>query len=239
MASADYWWAYPVYAMFLTDKDIDKEYDLATRKGFNPYRDNEGQFASKPGGKVVSLGSKLAFKKLAAGEKVTVSPGEVDGVMNECLKNKPFNIINLQVEGTGIFGTSARNIPRSEMPQLGSTQSYSDFTNDLASRGVDAELKTMDPRDMIPTQGELDSVKVAKFYKLVSAGKFDPSQGVIFVSDVDKTILDGHHRWAGMAIAAAATDKPLPVRVLALETDTDTMLEVAQKHSGARKGLAA
>lgn len=154
---------------------------------------------------------------LSSGKKAVIPPDEMDGLMHAIreLGPRPFNFSRLQVTGKGnekMFRAHVpgQNRPRDTMPQLPTGTGPGDETKDgkhmtdfedfLRSKGVAFEYGTMDPRELIASQSELNGVKVAKIWGFMGGG-WKPG-GVMIVARDGKggwAVVDGHHRWAGAA----------------------------------------
>lgn len=223
----DYSTMYPVYVISPVDPEIRA----------NPFHDNLGKFSNKTGGKV----SKFAdvTEALKSGKKATIDPSKVDGLMGELANGPVLNLASLQISGKGnenMFQVNARDIARRDMPQLSARRGeWKAFSDQLGKRDIQGIEEHVDPRELKATQNELDSVKVASMYRDVKRGTIDPTKGLLFVSE-DGAILDGHHRWAGFAAAAASGDD-VKVPVLRVSADIDEMLEIARLVSGPGKEL--
>jgi hypothetical protein len=205
---------------------------LLRRVGFDPRerRDRNGRWTDTGGGDGGSLPGPAAA--LLAGEQVTVSAGQVDGLMKTLAGARPANLKRLQIAGEkNLYRRHVREIPRSRMPQIGAGQMRA-FGDALAERGITGRLEEVDPRSLTATQNQLDSAKVAQMYAKIKAGTFD-NRPVAFVAR-DGAVLDGHHRWAANA-AARVTGTELTMKVIRLDADIDTLLDIANQVSGERE----
>jgi hypothetical protein len=201
------------------------------RLAFNPNqeRDPDGKWGDGDGG---------AADDLLAGLEASVSSDEVDELMGRLAASDSVNLSRLAVEGEdNLFRKHGREIPRSEMPQLPTkVHQLGAFTDALAERGITGEPEDADPRTLVATQNELDSAKVGQMYARAKAGTLN-LKAVAFVSQ-DGYVLDGHHRWAALA-AASVTGTDVTMKVIRLDTDIDTLLEIANSVSGPRKTVGA
>lgn len=199
---------------------------------FNPdqRRDGDGKWTDGPGGTAVA--------DLLNGKEATTSAKNLPGVLADLADSPPTNLSRLAVKGEpNLFRKHARDIPRSEMPQLPTkTDQLAAFTDALADRGITGELEEVDPRSLTATQNELDSAKVGQMYARAMAGTLN-REAVAFVSR-DGEVLDGHHRWAAFAAAAVSGEKA-KMKVIRLSADIDTLLEIANTVSGPRKTVGA
>lgn len=203
---------------------------------FNPNqkRDPDGKW-----GDGVPNGGTGAAAGLLDGKQVAVGRDDLPDLMKSLAANESTNLARLKVNGEpNLFRKHARDIPRSEMPQLPTkTHELGEFTDALASRGITGEMEEVDPRDLTATQSELDSKKVAQMYARAMAGTLN-REAIAFISH-DGFILDGHHRWAALAAASASGHKESSMKVIRLDTDIDTLLEIANTVSGPRKTVGA
>lgn len=191
-----------------------------------------------PAGKIG--GGAKAAEGILAGKRATVDAGDLPDMMGALAAAGSVNLSRLQVNGDGnsnMFRKHARNIPRSKMPQLPTkTDQMAPFTNALSERGITGEMEEVDPRTLTATQSELDSAKVGQMYARAMEGTLNRN-AVAFISR-DGEILDGHHRWAALA-AASASGKEATMKVIRLDVDIDTLLEIANTVSGPRKTVGA
>jgi hypothetical protein len=180
-----------------------------------------------------SAGEKAAAG-LLSGRKVKVGAADLKDMMASLAGSDSVNLSRVAVDGEdNLFRKHARKIPRSEMPQLPTkTHLMGPFTDALAERGVKGEMEEIDPRELTATQSELDSAKVGQMYARAMEGTLN-REAVAFVSR-DGEILDGHHRWAALA-AASASGVEASMKVIRLDIDIDTLLEIANTVSGPRK----
>ncbi len=223
-------------------------------KRFNPHHvprgPHGGEFTHGPGVKLpnkpvkvgggpgVKMSTKAIEDALAAGHNVKVSQSDIAGLIRDMGPPPPppaLNLGHLEVEGSpNTFTRHAREIPRSNMPQLpGTTGELTAFTDALTKEGVSFSLEHPDPRIMHMTQNQLDSQKVAKLAQLMYEKGWKPDS-VLFASK-DWDILDGHHRWAGASVAAMMGAKNVQPTVLKANTDIDNLLRIAETVSGPHK----
>ncbi|MFC0504238.1 phage portal protein family protein [Micromonospora costi] len=217
--------------------DEDTAEVAARRNGFNPNqrRDDHGMW-TRGGGAGSASGVESAHAALLRGEAVTVDPENIDALMRLSAGGPIYNLSRLQVKGENpnLFRRSARDVSRAEMPQLSRQDGSLDaFVRTLAERGIGVRREEVDPRRLTATQNQLEGAKVSKLYATLKAEGW-PEGSAIFVSR-DGVVLDGHHRWA--AAAAVAVTGPMEITVLRVDTDIDTLLDLAHEVSALRKGL--
>lgn len=195
-------------------------------------------YTARPGdvGNPDHVSAAVVDTALRNGRDIDVAPSTLPNLMAEFSAREPMNLAHLNVTGAGnenLFTRHLRDIPRVSMPQLPTkVDDLAPFTDLLASKGVTAKVIQVDPRSLIATQNQLDSVKTAMFYDLFRTQGW--KQGSILIVSTDGGILDGHHRWAGAA-ALTATGHPMQVTVLQVDMPIDDLLAVAQTVSrGAR-----
>jgi len=193
------------------------------------------------GGGGGSVTAAQAREALLTNLDVTMAPGQVDGLMKSLAGGKPVNLEHLQVTGKGnenMFARHATETPRSKMPQLPETVAgMRGFTDDLAARGVKVELrKGVDPRSLHATQNELDGAKVGSIYGYIRGGGWQADS--VIIASREGAVVDGHHRWAaGSAARVAGMD--FGINVLQVDMGIEELLDIAQSHSGERRGMGA
>lgn len=166
-------------------------------------------------------------------------------------RSEHVNLQNMQttgLENKNIFGPHASNLKRDEMPQLPEDHDgQMAFFKHLAENGVRMKIVSADPRELMATQAELDSVKVGQIYKylLEHDGKLRGEVGPLFVSK-EGAIIDGHHRWASVA-AYSLTHPGTKVPVAVLNVPIKRALEISEafgkqagiEHQGFTQGFKA
>lgn len=177
---------------------------------------------------------------MAQGQQVQAPPPPVEILMDRFSKLPSVNLELLGIRGQpNLFTRHAREIPRSEMPQLPETaEGVAAFVAELDRLGIKHEIRPTDPRDLFATQNELDSVKVAKLYHAIHSpgGGWRPES--IFFAAQNGEVLDGHHRWGGASMALMAGDDFRP-NVMWIDTDIDTLLAIADRFSGEKVSMSA
>lgn len=195
--------------------------------------------------------SKLAAEltqKLAKGDKVQADADLIaemfsSGHITE--NSPPMNLAKLGVNGPGnetLFDKPLRDIPRKEMPALPDTVAKMlPFLLELGRRGIKVELvEDMDPRQIRSVQTELSAPKVAY---LANAMKDGWKEGGAMIISRENALGDGHHRWAGAAMArmlheqGAEGYKPMGVTALKVDLPIDELLKIMNEYSGERKSL--
>lgn len=217
---------------------IEVEIGYGKRK-FNPGqpRDQRGRWTTLGGG---GFGVADVSYDLHNGFQTFVEPDSIEPLMGSLKSEPPCNLANLQVMGDGnghLYRDHAREIPRSEMPQLPENlEGLRGFSEALRTRGIRTELTEVDPRSLRMTQNQLKSTQVATLYDSIRSGGW--REGTFILTDRDGNILDGHHRWAAAsAFVAAGGDFKLPT--VRIDTDIDTLLAIGNEMSGMRVGIAA
>ena len=188
--------------------------------------------------------AKQLMIRMAAGEKFEIDPAGVPDLLEELNGAPPMNMAAMQISGENnknLFQHHLRDIPRDQMPALpDNVADLMPLVQELGRRGVKAELVELDPRDIQATQSQLSAPKVAKMAGFMKNG-WKPG-GAMIVSR-ENALGDGHHRWAGAAMAAIMHEQGVegfkPVKVTALKVDLpiDDLLAVMNEFSGPRKGL--
>lgn len=177
---------------------------------------------------------------MSRGQTVSAPPPPIEVLMDRFAQLPSVNLELLDIDGQpNLFTKHAREIPRSEMPQLPETaEGITAFVAELDRLGIKYELRPTDPRDLFATQNELDSVKVAKLYHAIHSpgGGWRPES--IFFAAQGGEVLDGHHRWGGASMALMAGDDFRP-NVMWIDTDIDTLLSIADRFSGEKVSMSA
>ena len=229
-----------------------RDWDEAQHPRGNP--GNAGQFSAKPdAGKddtgstkgaadsasqpqIQSLTASLTGR-IEGGEVVHVPPEVAqDLVRSFADRDNPINMMYMHVDGAGnerLFDTSARDIPRDQMPVIpGQPDEVQQFADHLAANGITASYELVDPRELTATQNQLDGVKVAGIYgsMVQNGGAAMPT----LVTDQEGNLLDGHHRWA--AEAMYSIDHVYQAPILRCSTDIDTLMGMAHEWD-ASKGI--
>lgn len=189
--------------------------------------------------------AKQLVLRMAAGEKFDVEPDQVPSLLEALDGAPPMNLAHMQIKGDSnknLFQHHLRDIPRDQMPALPDTVAgMMPIIQELGRRGIKVTLDDdVDPRTLQATQSELSAPKVAKMAGFMKNG-WKPG-GAMIVSR-EGAIGDGHHRWAGAAMAATLHEqgvpgyKPVRVTVLRVDTPIDDLLKVMNEYSGPRKGI--
>ena len=168
-------------------------------------------------------------------------PGVVKGIHDLGPRDRGYDITNLKVDGEKPFQTTGDDQRlREHMPQILPSQ-RDEFLRDIKARyGISASDERVDPRDLKPSQNEIDGWKTGGVLKEFGETGV-PEERAPLVSR-DGYIIDGHHYWsAALAMRAENPDYRLPVR--RLDCDITTALHVANEwHDEAgneRLGLGA
>lgn len=165
------------------------------------------------------------------------------------LKDSEFGNISdlceVAVEGTNLFCSSSKGIPRSKMPQL-TDKSGKDITSEwkksLKDEGISVTDETVSAASLKASQNQLNGKKVAAIYDKIKAGTLDNDR--IFVSS-DGYIVDGHHRWAAKVaydlLDADLGDVMMPVTRVGLPIIEllDKANAFAKEHGIAQRGINA
>lgn len=91
-----------------------------------------------------------------------------------------------------IIHIDAKSIPRSEMPQIKSTD-MQDFRNWLTQKGYDSTEENVDVSELEPTQSEINIQKVNGMLNAKTIEQLSQSKPVLVTED--NYLIDGHHRW--------------------------------------------
>jgi hypothetical protein len=161
-------------------------------------------------------------KRNAAAREMTAPVSEhVDSHTPETLEGEKLN------RNWTAFADDAGSlkVPRAEMPQIKSEHRGA-LVNFLKARGISAEMQTVEPSSLKPTQAEYSPAKVEK------AKNFEGSERPILVSE-DGHVVDGHHQWL------AALDKGDPIGVIKLNGPIDRVLAEMKQFPSVEKSEGA
>jgi hypothetical protein len=185
--------------------------------------------------------------RLAAGERFDAEPDVVADMFTREITpdSPPMNLALMGVRGEGnenLFNKPLRDIPRDQMPALPDTVAgLIPMIQELGRMGVKVDLvDNLDPREIKPVQTELSAPKVAKLAGYMREG-WKPG-GAMIISR-ENGLGDGHHRWAGAAVAAMLHQqgvkgyKPVGVTALKVDLPIDDLLAVMEKFSGPKKSI--
>lgn len=135
-----------------------------------------------------------------------------------------YDLCLVSVPGTNLFCRETKGIPRPKMPQLGGfprpgsradalprteeggVSVENEFLEEVRSRGIGVEERTVPAYWLKATQNQLDGPKVAKISRAMEKHGILPGTR-LFVTR-DGYVIDGHHRWAAM-VALDARDHNL------------------------------
>lgn len=185
-------------------------------------------------------------KALGKGEEVEADAELIHAMMQQLVGAPPMNLAKLNVRGEknkNLFNKPLRDIPRKGMPTFpDNVAKLMPFIQEISRRYPDlkVELVELDPRDIMATQSELSAPKVASMAGLMKNG-WKPG-GAMIVSQ-ENALLDGHHRWAGAAVASILHEQGIPgwkpVKVMALKIDLpiDDLLALSREFSGPPKDI--
>jgi hypothetical protein len=216
----------------------------------DPGGEDGGQWTEGGASGAVSAGASAAAKMVQALSKIEddlehdrdteVTPDMLPSLMSSLRGKDASNLAHLNVTGKGnknLFTEHIREIPRDQMPQLPTNLTDLQlFADRLGAMGVTAEVVQMDPRDLVMTQNQLDSKKVAKLYGFMSDGGWQ--EGGVILASREGAVVDGHHRWAAASAVAASGARPdFKITVLKIDMPIDDLLKFANTMSGPRVGL--
>jgi hypothetical protein len=136
-----------------------------------------------------------------SGKPFTVTRSEaikiVDSIASSSDPRDELILDNMQIKGTSLFRASMGSFGRHLMPQLEDAVKQS-FIDDMRSDGVQVETTAVVPSTLRASQGNLNGPKVGRILQSLRINGPE-SEPPIIVSN-DGYIIDGHHRWAAVAL---------------------------------------
>ena len=153
-----------------------------------------------------------------------------------------YNLCNVSVNGTNLFCSESKGVPRVLMPQLkgipipgskaasltpdsrGEVDITDNFREYLSSKGIGMTDDDERADYLKATQNELNGAKVAGIAGAIRANKLDKAR--LFVSK-DNYIVDGHHRWAATVAVDLDDNNPGDLRMPVARVDMD-IIELLQ-----------
>lgn len=189
--------------------------------------------------------AKQLMIRMAAGEKFETDVDHIPDLYEQMQDAPPMNLSLMQVKGKPkLFQHHLRDIPRDQMPALPDTvEGLAPLMAELDRRGVKFELIDIHPDEIQATQSQLSAPKVAKLAGYMKQGWKEG--GAMIISQPGENALgDGHHRWAGSAMAAMlhqqgypGFEKPVIPKALRVHLPIDDLLKVMEEYSGPKKSL--
>ncbi len=160
--------------------------------------------------------------------------GETAAEMAEHGASAPvFNLCNVSVEGTNIFCSGHKGIPRAEMPVIPAKRTK-EFIKYLIGRGYKVEKGNEEARNLRATQSEISGAKVAAAMARIKKDGFYKR----LVVSRDDYVLDGHHTWAGQlgldAKAGNLEDDNRSVKVARVDIPIIKLIAEAEKFTGGK-----
>ena len=154
--------------------------------------------------------------------------GETAAEMAERGEQAPvFNLCNVSIEGTNLFCSENKGIPRAEMPVIPAKQTKA-FVKHLKSLGYEVEKDRERADHLRATQSEISGAKVAASMKRIKEEGFYKR----LVVSRDDYILDGHHTWAGQVgidIKDGKFDEERGVKVYRVDISITKLIDEANK----------
>ena len=207
--------------------------------------------ATGPNGQLTAQDTAKIVGAVMNGGKVAIPPDHLPIVLNSMKGSiEPINLENVQVTGAGnenLFGRTAlsddkvkeisstvwpgipaleHGIPREAMPVIpGEPDQIDKFATLVASNGLGMQRTELDPRELRPTQNELNAPKVAGILGAMRGGM----QQQTVVVDRNGSILDGHNRWAAAAAFRVSDDPNYKMPVMVVDTDITNLMKIGEQ----------
>lgn len=179
--------------------------------------------------------AKAMLGAIKRGRVVSVSRKELAGVLGEIAddKSRLIDLGKVHVRGTRLFATTRGKISREKMPQIPDPK-RDQFFDELSKRGIKSKKESVDPTKLRPTQSNFAGPKVGQLVGLFRANGELPGKPIIVSSD--GYVLDGHHRWAAMAVVGMQ-DRGVKLPIVRVDMPIKDLLK-AGLDFGKREGIA-
>lgn len=213
--------------------------DMEKAKTFSGNRSAAGQYAAqmrwRSRGRSDTTDGKTASDLIAEGKPAIISEQEVPALIDAMLVGDgQQNLRNLTVTGTPYFGSSDTLMNRSEMPQVPSGRKQ-EFLSAVEKQGLTVERKEMSPRDLKPTQADINGKSASEIRGREGArgnDAFKTGDNLSIVVSSDGYIMDGHHRWAGAALHEMS-GTPTKMSVIQIGAPKNELIGIMQKWTDA------
>jgi hypothetical protein len=195
-------------------------YDCEWDDSLHP-RDDAGRFTESDGGSAApDEGVQRAIDAVRDKRSTALSRDQLREFLDYAAADKsplPLDLAKVHVFGGDIF--TGGKVPRELMPQV-PRDLHQDFLADLMRDGVTVTSEVVAPTALRPSQSQLDARNIGE-----NLQKYDPAKRVraIFVSK-DNYVLDGHHRWATLALAEMLKGYDVKVPVIRIGLNRDAAL---------------
>ena len=163
------------------------------------------------GSAMASSGIQIAVSKPSSKKKKNYNPWDTDD-------DEELNEFN--DSGNEVIDIDALGVPRSEMPQIKSTD-MQEFRQWLEQLGVSSDAVPLAVGELKPIQSEINLSKIDGMLQAKSIDDLANSKPVLVSSD--KYLIDGHHRW----FALKSTDPSIKISTILVDMGIDELLEVA------------
>jgi hypothetical protein len=158
------------------------------------------------------------------GRRIIIKPSEITEAMDEFadMKGDP-DLTSMHIDGTNLYDEDNLGIPRNKMPQIPS-DTKGTFISVMEKRGARVTRTEIDPTQLHPIQKEISASKVGLIMrKLRKDGTATDDGGRIVVSK-DNYVIDGHHRWAAVAMLNFE-DKSIKLPVIKVDINHQDLID--------------
>jgi hypothetical protein len=157
-----------------------------------------------------------------------------------------YDLCRVSVEGTNLFCTESKGIPRVKMPQFsgvpkpgskadhfpknakGKVDLSAEFAKHLQKQGIGYQETQINAEFLKASQNQLNGEKVAGIANAFEAKAISPDDEPIWVSS-DDYVVDGHHRWAAAVAYGIERGQDVDLSVRQVDSDIITVLDMANK----------
>ena len=126
-------------------------------------------------------------------------------------------------DDSSVIKIKSLNIPRSEMPQIKSTD-MQDFRDWLESQGVDSNEREVPCTKLMAIQSEINTDKINGMLKAKTIEELSHSKPVL--SSSDGYLIDGHHRWFALRV----DDQSNTISTIQVNLNINELLKLAHEY---------
>ena len=194
-------------------------------------------------GKNEAFDTEDVINRIAAGEKVDISPKLLQTVLSSMVLRKDHpDITNLNLANTRLMSQDNLGIARADMPQI-PTNKKEEFLSLLESRGVKVAREEVKASELKPIQAEISGTTSGQIMVRMITDR-EPAEMQSFVGQAivvskDNYVIDGHHRWAASVALELAGEGSRKMKILKVDMPHEQLIGVTKKWNESQgiKGL--